>query len=225
MFKRCHQTYLHLLCPSGPQAVTLPLSLTDGKWHHVCVTWSTRDGQWEAYQDGVQRGSGLNLSPWHSIKPGGVFILGQEQVKSNGKIVKSVFFLLVCDRPCSHSSGHFRRPIWCHSVICGWDVGPAHVVTRPQRRWHLQPGLLWQPPQRRCHRLVWNRSGSSWRSHSISIRPLSLKGQELTEELDHVKNIGHLIWLALKNILTLRTISLWHKILQTQSQCLPWNLF
>lgn len=67
---------------SHPQAVTLPLSLGDGKWHHVCVTWSTRDGQWEAYQDGVQRGSGINLSPWHPIKPGGVFILGQEQVKT-----------------------------------------------------------------------------------------------------------------------------------------------
>lgn len=56
------------------------MSLSDGKWHHVCVTWSTRDGQWEAYQDGVQRGSGNNLSPWHPVKPGGVFILGQEQV-------------------------------------------------------------------------------------------------------------------------------------------------
>lgn len=63
------------------QAATLPLSLNDGKWHHVCVTWTTRDGQWEAYQDGVKRGSGMNLSPWRSIKPGGVFILGQEQVK------------------------------------------------------------------------------------------------------------------------------------------------
>lgn len=69
--------------PSRPQAVTLPLSVNDGKWHHVCVTWSTRDGQWEAYQDGVLRGSGMNLSPWHPIKPGGVFILGQEQVKDS----------------------------------------------------------------------------------------------------------------------------------------------
>lgn len=73
-----------------PQAVTLPLSLGDGKWHHVCVTWSTRDGQWEAYQDGVQRGSGINLSPWHPIKPGGVFILGQEQVKANRFIAPSI---------------------------------------------------------------------------------------------------------------------------------------
>uniref|UniRef100_A0A3Q1JDU3 Pentraxin (PTX) domain-containing protein n=1 Tax=Anabas testudineus TaxID=64144 RepID=A0A3Q1JDU3_ANATE len=67
------------------QAATLPLSLSDGKWHHICVTWSTRDGQWEAYQDGVQRGSGTNLSPWHPIKPGGVFILGQEQDTLGGR--------------------------------------------------------------------------------------------------------------------------------------------
>ncbi|KAK2844662.1 hypothetical protein Q5P01_011321 [Channa striata] len=67
------------------KAVALPLSLGDGKWHHVCVTWSTRDGQWEAYQDGVQRGSGINLSSWHPIKPGGVFILGQEQDTLGGR--------------------------------------------------------------------------------------------------------------------------------------------
>nr|XP_019948563.1 PREDICTED: neuronal pentraxin-1-like [Paralichthys olivaceus] len=67
------------------KAVTLPLSVSDGKWHHVCVTWSTRDGQWEAYQDGVQRGSGINLSPWRPIRPGGVFILGQEQDTLGGR--------------------------------------------------------------------------------------------------------------------------------------------
>ncbi|RVE62894.1 hypothetical protein OJAV_G00160400 [Oryzias javanicus] len=67
------------------KAVTLPLSLSDGKWHHVCVTWTTRDGQWEAYQDGVQKGAGTNLSPWHAIKPGGVFILGQEQDTLGGR--------------------------------------------------------------------------------------------------------------------------------------------
>uniref|UniRef100_A0A3P9KFX8 Si:dkey-283b15.2 n=1 Tax=Oryzias latipes TaxID=8090 RepID=A0A3P9KFX8_ORYLA len=67
------------------KAVSLPLSLSDGKWHHVCVTWTTRDGQWEAYQDGVQKGTGTNLSPWHPIKPGGVFILGQEQDTLGGR--------------------------------------------------------------------------------------------------------------------------------------------
>uniref|UniRef100_H3C5F5 Si:dkey-283b15.2 n=1 Tax=Tetraodon nigroviridis TaxID=99883 RepID=H3C5F5_TETNG len=75
------------------KAVALPLSLSDGKWHHVCVTWSTRDGQWEAYQDGVQRGSGNNLSPWHPVKPGGVFILGQEQDALGGRFDASQSFV------------------------------------------------------------------------------------------------------------------------------------
>lgn len=55
--------------------------MTDGKWHHVCVTWSTRDGIWEVHQDGVKKGSGQNLASWHAIKSGGIFILGQEQVQ------------------------------------------------------------------------------------------------------------------------------------------------
>ncbi|XP_062292389.1 LOW QUALITY PROTEIN: neuronal pentraxin-1-like [Scomber scombrus] len=67
------------------KAVTLPITMTDGKWHHVCITWTTRDGVWEAYQDGVKKGSGQNLSPWHPIKPGGTFILGQEQDTMGGR--------------------------------------------------------------------------------------------------------------------------------------------
>ncbi|KAG7272411.1 hypothetical protein CRUP_035606 [Coryphaenoides rupestris] len=70
---------------TNPEAVSLPLTLSDGKWHHVCVTWATRDGQWEVFQDGVQRGSGENLSAWHPIKPGGIFILGQEQDTLGGR--------------------------------------------------------------------------------------------------------------------------------------------
>ncbi|XP_068769990.1 neuronal pentraxin-1 [Struthio camelus] len=57
----------------------LPFVINDGKWHHICVTWTTRDGVWEAYQDGTQAGSGENLAPYHPIKPQGVLVLGQEQ--------------------------------------------------------------------------------------------------------------------------------------------------
>ncbi|KAG7271335.1 hypothetical protein CRUP_037284 [Coryphaenoides rupestris] len=57
----------------------LPFLINDGKWHHICVTWTTRDGVWEAFQDGVMRGSGENLAPYHPIKPQGLLILGQEQ--------------------------------------------------------------------------------------------------------------------------------------------------
>ncbi|RLV92075.1 hypothetical protein DV515_00013952 [Chloebia gouldiae] len=57
----------------------LPFAINDGKWHHICVTWTTRDGVWEAYQDGTQMGNGENLAPYHPIKPQGVLVLGQEQ--------------------------------------------------------------------------------------------------------------------------------------------------
>uniref|UniRef100_A0A673G6P3 Neuronal pentraxin-1-like n=1 Tax=Sinocyclocheilus rhinocerous TaxID=307959 RepID=A0A673G6P3_9TELE len=57
----------------------LPFLINDGKWHHICITWTTRDGVWEAYQDGVMRGNGDSLAPYHPIKPQGVLILGQEQ--------------------------------------------------------------------------------------------------------------------------------------------------
>ncbi|NXD30137.1 NPTX1 protein, partial [Spelaeornis formosus] len=57
----------------------LPFAINDGKWHHICVTWTTRDGVWEAYQDGTQTGNGENLAPYHPIKPQGILVLGQEQ--------------------------------------------------------------------------------------------------------------------------------------------------
>ncbi|XP_020342455.1 neuronal pentraxin-2a [Oncorhynchus kisutch] len=63
----------------------LPLSVSDGRWHHICITWTTRDGFWEAYQDGERLGTGENLAPWHPIKPGGVIILGQEQDMVGGR--------------------------------------------------------------------------------------------------------------------------------------------
>lgn len=65
---------------SSLQVAKLPFLINDGKWHHLCITWTTRDGMWEAFQDGVMRGSGENLAPYHPIKPDGVLVLGQEQV-------------------------------------------------------------------------------------------------------------------------------------------------
>ncbi|XP_015269883.1 PREDICTED: neuronal pentraxin-1-like [Gekko japonicus] len=75
------------------KAATLPLSINDAKWHHICVTWSTRDGIWETYQDGVRRGSGENLAPWHPVKAGGVFVLGQEQDTLGGRFDATQAFI------------------------------------------------------------------------------------------------------------------------------------
>lgn len=59
----------------------LPLSLPQDQWQHICVCWTLRDGVWKAYQGGKLKGRGEGLAAWHPIKPGGVLILGQEQVR------------------------------------------------------------------------------------------------------------------------------------------------
>lgn len=59
----------------------LPLSLPQDQWQHICISWTLRDGVWKAYQGGKLKGRGEGLAAWHPIKPGGVLILGQEQVR------------------------------------------------------------------------------------------------------------------------------------------------
>ncbi|XP_024617321.1 neuronal pentraxin receptor, partial [Neophocaena asiaeorientalis asiaeorientalis] len=63
----------------------LPLSLKDNGWHHICLSWTTRDGLWSAYQDGELQGSGENLAAWHPVRPHGILILGQEQDTLGGR--------------------------------------------------------------------------------------------------------------------------------------------
>ena len=29
------------------------MSINDGQWHHVCVTWTSTTGQWQAWKDGT----------------------------------------------------------------------------------------------------------------------------------------------------------------------------
>ncbi|XP_078539689.1 neuronal pentraxin receptor [Lissotriton helveticus] len=67
------------------KATQLPVTLKDNAWHHVCISWTTRDGMWAAFQDGVKRGSRENLAAWHPIKPNGIIILGQEQDNLGGR--------------------------------------------------------------------------------------------------------------------------------------------
>lgn len=140
-----------LIVTSDPsaQAATLPITTTDGKWHHVCVTWSTRDGAWEVYQDGVKKGYGQNLAPWHAIKAGGVFILGQEQV---GRRLLLLLLLMFAPGPNAPVllvlglTGHDGGPLRHHSVLHGAVVGPPALVQGPDPQRGPPAGHLQQPP-------------------------------------------------------------------------------
>ena len=84
--------YNILHCPSIPYPY-LPLSyhsvfldrevslvsLNDGKWRHVCLTWNNVAGTWNLYLDGALRGSGRSLGTGLSIHGSGRLVLGQDR--------------------------------------------------------------------------------------------------------------------------------------------------
>lgn len=99
---------------SPPQVAKLPFLINDGKWHHLCITWTTRDGVWEAFQDGAMLGSGENLAPYHPIKPEGVLVLGQEQVSAPPPQPAS-FSRDPFPRPHARGSSRLRRTRWAEA--------------------------------------------------------------------------------------------------------------
>lgn len=84
-------------CMCDSQVAQLPLNLSRGSWQHICVSWSQKGGAWQAYQGGKLKGEGHALAAGHSIRPRGVFVLGQEQVgrKNGEQRVRSVENLLL----------------------------------------------------------------------------------------------------------------------------------
>ena len=56
----------------------------DGRWHHVCIVWESKNGFWRLFVDSVIIDSGSNFQTGHVIKGGGVVIIGQRQDLSPG---------------------------------------------------------------------------------------------------------------------------------------------
>jgi len=44
------------------------VSVADGTWHHVAVTWRSRDGVWNIYKDGQRQDGGRGLASGRSLK-------------------------------------------------------------------------------------------------------------------------------------------------------------
>ncbi|XP_050100459.1 sushi, von Willebrand factor type A, EGF and pentraxin domain-containing protein 1-like [Anopheles aquasalis] len=67
-----------VLYVNGQHAVT-NVTLVDGEWHFVCVSWSGRHGRWQLYLDGEVRAAGGALATGTTVPTGGLLVLGQEQ--------------------------------------------------------------------------------------------------------------------------------------------------
>ncbi|XP_002732774.2 uncharacterized protein LOC100376615 [Saccoglossus kowalevskii] len=75
------------------QSAQSAVDLSDDLWHHACVTWTSINGQWQVYKDGVLAAEGTGLSTGLYIHGGGVLILGQEQDSPGGGFVDTQAFV------------------------------------------------------------------------------------------------------------------------------------
>ncbi|XP_070546223.1 uncharacterized protein [Ptychodera flava] len=66
--------------------LTIPIApIDDSAWHHVCITWSSSDGGWKYYHNGVINKEGSGFQTGHAVVSGGFLVLGQEQDAVGGK--------------------------------------------------------------------------------------------------------------------------------------------
>ncbi|XP_059682589.1 pentraxin-4 [Gavia stellata] len=55
------------------------MPLLDGKWHHLCLIWSSSQGQYRFYVDRRLLAAGSGFQQGYEIPTGGSLVLGQEQ--------------------------------------------------------------------------------------------------------------------------------------------------
>jgi len=67
----------------GPTEPATGVSVNDGAWHHVAVTWRSSDGSWKLYKDGSLSGSGV-VGPGQTLAAGGAIVLAQDQDSVGG---------------------------------------------------------------------------------------------------------------------------------------------
>ncbi|XP_033637046.1 sushi, von Willebrand factor type A, EGF and pentraxin domain-containing protein 1-like isoform X1 [Asterias rubens] len=69
------------------------VAANDGMWHHIAVTWASRNGRWVIYKDGWVADSGEGLAEGAVIPGGGIFVVGQEQDSIGGDFASSEAFV------------------------------------------------------------------------------------------------------------------------------------
>uniref|UniRef100_A0A8C4TJU2 Pentraxin 4, long n=1 Tax=Erpetoichthys calabaricus TaxID=27687 RepID=A0A8C4TJU2_ERPCA len=78
------QTSIHFVI-GDPAYRELPVdSLLDGKWHHICLIWSSIEGKYWYYIDRRLVSTGSKFQKGYEISPGGSLVIGQEQDSMGG---------------------------------------------------------------------------------------------------------------------------------------------
>uniref|UniRef100_A0A8B9PZ42 Pentraxin 4 n=1 Tax=Apteryx owenii TaxID=8824 RepID=A0A8B9PZ42_APTOW len=77
-----------------PEFRELPVArLLDGKWHHLCLIWSSDQGKYRFYVDRRLLAAGSGFQQGYEIPAGGSLVLGQEQDEVGGDFDPSEAFV------------------------------------------------------------------------------------------------------------------------------------
>ena len=104
-----------VLYVNGFKVVT-DVTANDGRWHLICVAWTSRDGWWSIWADGTVRDHGVGLASNTTIVSNGTIILGQEQDSLGGGF--------------SHAESYVG---WMHGVELWDSVLDTDTINRMQQ--------------------------------------------------------------------------------------------
>eukprot|EP00058_Branchiostoma_floridae_P027790 XP_002613281.1 hypothetical protein BRAFLDRAFT_68246 [Branchiostoma floridae] len=138
---------------SGGHATLDNAPIWDGAWHVICSTWSSRDGAWQIYTDGVLRDSGAGLKKREVVRSGGTWILGQDQDSVGGDFEEDQAFsgelsqVNLWDHVLSPEEISTNWTVSCnhHGNVVDWTatyIGVFGMARRHQYDCGLQPGGL-----------------------------------------------------------------------------------
>jgi len=122
--------YNNLMIYRGGHYVKPKISLTDGKWHHIVVTWNSNDGKTILYKDGEAVYTGT-LAKGTKITPSGSLVIAREQDKIGGGFDSSQDFI-----------GYMDEIAVYDRILSPSEVKEHYNSTKPSiiAQWHLNEG-------------------------------------------------------------------------------------
>ncbi|KAM6250125.1 pentraxin-4 [Porphyrio hochstetteri] len=94
----------------------LPVTwLLDGHWHHLCLIWSSAQGQYRFYVDRRLLAAGSGFRQGYEIPAGGSLVLGREQDRAGGALGSTEAFV-------GHLAG---LALWSRALLPGEVAGMA----------------------------------------------------------------------------------------------------
>lgn len=113
---------VHFVIGDGEFRELPVMPLLDGKWHHLCLTWSSSQGQYRFYVDRRLLAAGSGFRQGYEIPAGGSLMLGREQDHPGGSFNTTEAFV-------GHLAG---LALWSRALLPGEVASMATGLGLPR---------------------------------------------------------------------------------------------